>query len=136
MSESFNILEFFNLVENLKKTKRTGWVNHNIPMPESISDHMYRMAIMAMTINDENLDRNRCIKMALVHDMAKLVKDLDKYEMIVQAYEYEKEHRINLDTFFNSTKGVFQHPIVLSWVDTLYKKRAEIQYKDVVDQNL
>ena len=33
-------------------TKRTGWVNHGVKESESIADHMYRMAIMAMISGD------------------------------------------------------------------------------------
>ena len=36
--------------------KRTGWINNDVPNPESISDHMYRMAIMAMLLNDKQLN--------------------------------------------------------------------------------
>ena len=39
-------IDFFNVVERLKLTKRTGWVNSDVKNPESIADHMYRMAIM------------------------------------------------------------------------------------------
>lgn len=35
-------LEFFRVVGNLKNLKRTGWVHNEIPMPESVADHMYR----------------------------------------------------------------------------------------------
>ena len=39
---------FFHLIERLKTTKRTGWTNVGIEDGESVSDHMYRMAILAM----------------------------------------------------------------------------------------
>jgi len=58
---------------------------------------------------------------------AKLVKDFDKFEMIMQAYEYETAQNIPLDSFFETTKGRFNHPEVLQWVDTLYKKRGKAQ---------
>ena len=32
----------------MQTTKRTGWVNHGLKETESISDHMHRMAIMAI----------------------------------------------------------------------------------------
>lgn len=77
---------------------------------------------------------------------ALFVKDLDKFEMIVQAVEYEKcmymkmnalLKRINLfflfkadkkklQGFFDSTKGKFQHPVVKAWAEELYKEREEI----------
>ena len=36
---------------------------------------------------------------------AKLVKDFDKLEMILQAAEYENESDINLEEFFSSVMG-------------------------------
>ncbi|ESN90697.1 hypothetical protein HELRODRAFT_70944 [Helobdella robusta] len=39
---------------------------------------------------------------------AKFVKDLDKFDMIFQAFEYEKcQSNLSLQCFFDSTKGVF-----------------------------
>jgi 5'-deoxynucleotidase YfbR-like HD superfamily hydrolase len=37
---------FLELIEGLKTTLRRGWVLRGVPDPESVSDHMYRMAIM------------------------------------------------------------------------------------------
>ena len=52
---------------------------------ESISDHMYRMSVIAMLCPPEHkVDKDRCIKLAIVHDMAEaLVGDItppDKIE--------------------------------------------------------
>ncbi|KIK49104.1 hypothetical protein CY34DRAFT_70364 [Suillus luteus UH-Slu-Lm8-n1] len=59
-------LAFFHVLERLKTQKRTGW----IPNAESISDHMYRMAILAMCTSDTTLDVSKCVMMAVVHDLA------------------------------------------------------------------
>ena len=34
--------------------KRTGWVDNNVKEPESVADHMYRMAIMTFLLNRPN----------------------------------------------------------------------------------
>ncbi|KAI8909711.1 HD domain-containing protein [Gorgonomyces haynaldii] len=174
-------LEFLTTVSNLKKTKRTGWVNHGIHMPESISDHMHRMAIIAFLIQDTSLNRDKLIKMTIVHDLAEAVvgditphqgvskedkfkmehdamlqfveqlgkskqaqeildlwleyehaqtpealicKDIDKFEMILQAYEYEQSDNKQLDSFFESTQGKFKHPEIRHLVEALYQKRS------------
>ncbi|RHY81449.1 hypothetical protein DYB26_005926, partial [Aphanomyces astaci] len=120
-------VEFLRICGQLKRLKRTGWVNHHVNGPESVADHMYRMAMCTLLLDgDSSLDKTRCIKMAIVHDLAesfvgditphdgvsneekhrlelelwheyedatsdeaKLVKDFDKFEMILQADEYE-----------------------------------------------
>ena len=65
-----SVLDFLQICGQLKTTKRTGWVNHKVHLPESISDHMYRMSIISFLFTDTSLNRERMIKMALVHDMA------------------------------------------------------------------
>jgi len=55
---TINALNFFHLVGKLKITKRTGWVNHNVNLPESIADHMYRMSMLAMLITDPKVTDN------------------------------------------------------------------------------
>lgn len=42
---------FLELIENLKNTLRRGWDLRDVPNPESVSDHMYRMAIMCLMAN-------------------------------------------------------------------------------------
>ncbi|TCD71773.1 hypothetical protein EIP91_003116 [Steccherinum ochraceum] len=79
-------LAFFHILERLKTQKRTGWVNHNVPGPESISDHMYRMAMLAMCTSDEHLDVSKCIMMSVVHDLAEAqVGDITPSEGIPKA---------------------------------------------------
>ncbi|KAL0076636.1 HD domain-containing protein [Phycomyces blakesleeanus] len=180
-SNPVSVIRFLHTIEQLKRTKRTGWLDYGVKGPESIGDHMHRMGVMAMLINDPSLDRDKCIKMAIVHDLAEaivgditphagvskqdkfnmeksamdgfqtllgdtdmaqeitglwneyeeaitpealLVKDLDKFEMIVQALEYEKSDGKNLQSFFDSTQGKFMHPVVKAWAEALYAERA------------
>ncbi|KAI9237355.1 MAG: HD domain-containing protein [Podila humilis] len=178
-------LQFLHIVEKLKRTKRTGWINNGIKPAESIADHMYRMSIMALLIDEKTagVNKDRCLKMAIVHDLAEslvgditpydgvsvedkhaqernamhhlchellgwseqaqeisglweeyeaastpealLVKDFDKFEMIMQALEYEKSEDTTLESFFAGTKGKFKHPMVTAWVNELEAERAE-----------
>ncbi|KAG2502154.1 hypothetical protein HYH03_000641 [Edaphochlamys debaryana] len=66
-------IDFLMLLQQLKLTKRTGWVRKNVQGPESIADHMYRMSMMALIATDSSVDVTRCIKMALVHDVAESI---------------------------------------------------------------
>lgn len=67
-------IDFLTLCQLLKTTKRTGWVNHGIQNAESIADHMYRMAAMALIVADvSGINRDRCVKMAIVHDIAEAI---------------------------------------------------------------
>ncbi|KAK7906938.1 hypothetical protein WMY93_015550 [Mugilogobius chulae] len=176
-----NMLQFMKLIGQLKRVPRTGWVYRKVKEPESVSDHMYRMAMMSLTVTDPTVDRERCIKLALVHDMAecivgdiapsdnvskeekhrreeeamkrlsgllptglgqeiyalweeyetqssaeaRLVKQFDLLEMILQAHEYEQEEAApgRLQEFFDSTNGRFHHPDVVEFVKCLNEER-------------
>lgn len=48
-------------------TKRKGWINHGIKGPESIADHMYRMALMGLIVGDKSgVNRERSNACTLV----------------------------------------------------------------------
>ena len=65
------LIEFFHLVGKLKATKRAGWLNHDIKNPESVADHSYRTAVLAMIFAKRiGADELKLIKMALLHDVA------------------------------------------------------------------
>lgn len=68
-----NSLKFFNTVGKLKLLKRTGWIHKDIPLPESVADHMYRMSMLSFCITDPTIDRDRLLKVCLVHDLAEAV---------------------------------------------------------------
>jgi len=85
-------VRFLHAIEKLKTTKRTGWIERGINGAESISDHMYRMSIMAMIVKDPALDKNRCIQMALVHDLAESIAgDITPHAPITKQEKYKLE---------------------------------------------
>lgn len=174
-------IDFLSLCHRLKTTKRAGWVKRDVQNPESIADHMYRMGLMALISADiPGVDRNKCVKMAIVHDIAeaivgditpsdgvpkheksrlerealehmckllgegqrakeiselwmeyednsspeaKVVKDFDKVEMILQALEYENDQGKDLEEFFQSTAGKFQTEVGKAWAAEIASRR-------------
>uniref|UniRef100_A0ACD5Z160 Uncharacterized protein n=1 Tax=Avena sativa TaxID=4498 RepID=A0ACD5Z160_AVESA len=175
-------IDFLTLCYCLKTTKRAGWVRRGLQGPESVADHMYRMGVMALVAADlpAGVNRDRCVKMAIVHDIAeaivgditpadgvpkeeksrrekealdhmcsllgggsradeirelwmeyennatleaKVVKDFDKVEMILQALEYEKEQGRDLEEFFQSTAGKFQTDVGKAWAAEVASRR-------------
>ncbi|OVA06447.1 HD/PDEase domain [Macleaya cordata] len=92
-SSSPSAIDFLTLCHRLKTTKRKGWVNHGIKGPESIADHMYRMALMALIAGDlPGVNRERCIKIAIVHDIAEaIVGDITPSDGIPKAEKSRRE---------------------------------------------
>lgn len=183
--DSSDRLAFFHILERLKTQKRTGWIDHGIGKPESISDHMHRMAVLAMCTSDEKLDISKCVMMCVVHDLAeaqvgditpregisraeklrleeeamhnfihemlhnspaaqriealwreyedgktpeaRFVKDLDRFELASQAFEYERTYTArNLQTFFDTSLPKIRHTEVREWSEDLLKERKEL----------
>jgi len=64
-------LGFFTTAGRLKGELRRGWVlKLGMGNPESVADHTYRTALMAMVYSDlRGLDTGRVLKMALLHDL-------------------------------------------------------------------
>ncbi|KAL6731036.1 hypothetical protein Aduo_001949 [Ancylostoma duodenale] len=179
-----NVMKLLSVLDAVKHLKRKGWVLMKVPEPETVACHMYRMAVLAMSLEGqiEGLDVSRAVFMSLVHDLAeaivgditphcgvsdeekyerenqaiqeiaslvpvtvsgnqwvelwreyeaqntleaKVVKHLDKFDMIAQAYEYERKYGIDLSQFFESTKTVFTIAPFVTWDAELRKQRDE-----------
>lgn len=60
---------------------------------------------------------------------AKLVKDMDKLEMILQALEYEQdgENKKSLDGFFDSTRGKWRTKIGEAWGKEIESRRQKAE---------
>ncbi|KAJ2999998.1 hypothetical protein HKX48_003291, partial [Thoreauomyces humboldtii] len=100
------ILKFLHAIENLKRTKRTGWVENGIADAESIADHMHRMGILSLLLPQSSpIDRTRCIKMSIVHDLAEcIVGDLTPHGGISKAEKHKRE-RDAMDELVDMLQG-------------------------------
>jgi len=178
------IFDFFKLAGKLKQIARTGWVRRGVKNPESVAEHTYRVALMSAIIGDMlNLDSEKMMKMALLHDLAesitgdktpqdinligteqfrnrenkimndiisllpenireeyiriwtdfrdesseegRVVREIDKLEMIFQALEYEQEGTSPelLNEFWDSVKSKIKTPLIKKFYDNLEKIR-------------
>ncbi|XP_001601601.2 HD domain-containing protein 2 [Nasonia vitripennis] len=178
------MMEFMELIGRLKHLKRTGWVIRNVPDPETISGHMYRMAMLSFLVDPkENLDKSKLIEMALVHDLAECivgditphcgvspedkhrmedeamekicknlgdrgaemlklfreyekqesaeacyVKDLDRIDLLMQAFEYEKRDNSpgHLQEFFTNTQEKIKDPFLGDIVREINSQREAL----------
>ncbi len=72
---NYMLLDFFHFALELKKIPRKGWISKvGIKNPESVADHSYATAIMAMVLSDNSkLDTEKVLKMSLLHDLAESI---------------------------------------------------------------
>ena len=66
-------IEFLNVIEKLKCNTRHSWTSSG--RQESVAEHSWRLAVMAMLCADEypDLDINKVIKMCLIHDFGEAI---------------------------------------------------------------
>ncbi|UCD97118.1 MAG: HD domain-containing protein [Candidatus Bathyarchaeota archaeon] len=77
-----NVLKFTRHVGRLKTTARSGWVSHvNMEKAESIADHSFRCAVLAMCLGDlAEMNADKLIRMLLLHDVQEaLTGDYDLF---------------------------------------------------------
>lgn len=158
------IIEFAQEVGKLKNLQRSGWVRNKVPDSESVAEHIFRVAVLALILAPKlGVDQSRAVKMALIHDVgeaqsgdiitkkgakvlpnyqnkiqeeraglakilalsdseeylrlfdefeenktrtARFIKQLDKLEMAIQAWEYENKYNVKLSDFFEDAESV------------------------------
>ena len=77
---SNSILSFYMKYNQLKNIYRQGWLKVRIGLEfkdkcESVADHSFSVALLALTIIEENklgLDTLKCMKMAIVHELGEI----------------------------------------------------------------
>lgn len=68
------LLDQLLVLSRLKTMVRTGWVESKIINPESVADHSFNVALLAFLLaEDGKVNRNKVLKMALVHDLAEAI---------------------------------------------------------------
>lgn len=67
---------------------------------------------------------------------SKFVKDLDRLDLVMQAFEYEKRDNCikTHQEFFDSTDGKFNHPLVIDLVNEIKAQRELAAEKDEKSQ--
>ena len=78
----------------LKRTPRTGWVRSHVNHPESIADHSMRTAFLALTLCPPEVNKDKAVKMALIHDVAEsIVSDITPFDGVTLEDKYQREDR-------------------------------------------
>lgn len=69
-------LDFFKTVGKSKRLLRSGWLREKVNDPESVAEHSFRVSVLAMVLSDKlgyKLDKNKLIKMAILHDLGEVI---------------------------------------------------------------
>jgi putative hydrolase of HD superfamily len=75
------LLELLLEATTLKLLPRAGWITHGVPVVESVAEHSFGVAFVALALLDalradddldRDLDREKVLIMALLHDLAEV----------------------------------------------------------------
>ncbi|MCX6801125.1 MAG: HD domain-containing protein [Candidatus Diapherotrites archaeon] len=81
-------LEFESKVLSLKDVGRTGWKIRKVKKPESVADHCFSVALLCkLFAEDEKLNVEKCVSLALVHDLHESVCG----DICSREFEHEQE---------------------------------------------
>ena len=79
------LIDFLAVIEKLKCNTRHSWTTSG--RRESVAEHSWRLAVLALLCEDEypDLDINRVIRMCLIHDLGEaLTGDVPSFEKTEQ----------------------------------------------------
>ena len=83
---------YINLIGRLKELQRTGWVRKNIKAPETVSSHSHGVALLVLLFAPSYLDKEKCLKLALVHDLQEaVVGDITPFDGVSKEEKAKKE---------------------------------------------
>lgn len=181
-----DIVGLHNRLLALKLLPRTGWLQRGQQQVESIAEHTFGVAVLALLVSNQmpELDRGRLLSIALLHDMAealmgdlpvgarrffgtavkyeaerramvellgtlpqaeeylalwsdyinresreaRLIKELDRLEMLAQALAYERAGNRAMAEFWEDadTGWSGEFPLVQALADRLLAERGEL----------
>lgn len=97
-----DILSFYMKYNQLKNIYRQGWLKVRIGLEhkdkcESIADHSFSVALLALTIIEKNklkFDTFKCIKMGIIHELGEVYAgDFTPYDNITKEEKHIKEKK-------------------------------------------
>lgn len=129
-SNKIDYLGFLRTVGKSKRLLRSGWVREKVKDPESIAEHSFRVGVIAMVLADklgESLDKEKLIKMALIHDLGELVTGdivVERWDVIdfKKRDQKEKEEREGIKKIFAKIEGADEY---LAIYDEMVQRNTE-----------
>lgn len=67
-----NVNQLVDIIGKFKNLKRQGWIDKGVVNPESDAEHSFSLALLVMLLAPEELNKQRCLELALIHDLAEI----------------------------------------------------------------
>jgi putative hydrolase of HD superfamily len=77
--------ELMCVLGRLKDLPRSGWLRKNVEGPESVAAHSYGVILLTFLLAPSDLDKYKCLKMAIIHDLQEaLVGDITPFDGVTK----------------------------------------------------
>ena len=121
-----DLITFLGKIEKLKCNTRHSWTSSG--RRESVAEHSWRLAVMAMLCADEypDVDINKVVKMCLIHDFGEAVTgDIPSF---YKTKENEKEETEALASLLSSLPECYkdEFSLLFAEMDALETKEAKL----------
>lgn len=114
----------------LSHIPRTGWIEHRIPEPERISEHMYNAWLMAFLLLPETCDespfydKQAVMRLLLIHDLGeRITGDISRPQKRAAPDVYDRAENTAMTQFL--LKGTYPHVGRMDQEYQLWKEWAE-----------
>lgn len=134
-SQKSDLVSFFQVVCNLKKVRRSGWINKaNISSPESVADHSYSMCMMCMVLSEIlNLDTEHVMKMANLHDLAESMVGDNTPDMISRDEKINQEDKAMREIIFKLPDNLHEKYLDI-WNEYIENKTVSSKFVHNIDK--
>lgn len=112
------LIDILKVATKLKTTMRHCWLAEG--RQESVADHSWRIALMAMLLESEfpDIDINKVIKMCLIHDLG------EAFTGDIPTFIKTNEDALTEDDIFQAWINQFPEPTKSSWQSLLEEMNA------------
>lgn len=113
-------LEILSVAEKLKCNTRHSWTSNG--RHESVADHSWRLALMALLVRDEfpHLDTDKVIRMCLIHDLG------EAFTGDIPTFEKTKEDEAKEEKVFNEWIESFPSPYREEFMELLQEMNERV----------
>ena len=151
-----SLVELFIAISHLKQLYRQGWLKKGISPDqcESVAEHSYGVGVLAMLIADmyfPSLDKEKLLRMALIHDLAEVysgditpeenINTQEKYRVEKESLSYLFRHfypdaQLYLDIWDEYESGQTKEANLIRQIDKLEMAFQALTYEMIQDVDL
>lgn len=128
------LTDLFSLIDRLKRTKRSGWVNHGVNSPESVADHSFGLSVSAIALASYlELDISKVALISIIHDLGEsIIGDIISPEdRAGSELKYQKEYEA-IKSILSRFKN--KDELLELWLDFEHGKTKEGRFVKELDK--